>query len=175
MLTRLRLNTPLPEFTGATDWINGPLDYAGLAGRPVLVYFWSASCHLCHETLPTIAEWRRRYGPHGLQFVAIHVPRQPSDTQLQLVRNLTAKHSIVDPCGVDNQHAVAAAFASEYVPAFFFFDALGKLRGRAGGVHGLALLEQTIQRYVLAGSQPGEATERRSPPDWYGGQAIGRA
>ena len=84
MQTRLRLNTPLPDLSGATDWINGPLDYAGLAGRPLLVYFWSASCHLCHETLPTIAAWRERYGRHGVQFVAIHVPRQAADTQVQL-------------------------------------------------------------------------------------------
>jgi thiol-disulfide isomerase/thioredoxin len=167
MLTRLRLNTPLPDLSGATDWINGPLDYAGLAGRPVLVYFWSASCHLCHEILPTIAAWRERYGRHGLQFIAIHVPRQAADTQLQLVQALAVEHNIADPCGVDNQHAVAAAFASEYVPAFFFFDALGKLRSRAGGAQGLVLLEQTLQRYVRAGSQAADVSERLSPPDRY--------
>ena len=175
MLTRLRLNTPLPDLTGATEWINGPFDHAALAGRPVLVYFWSASCHLCHETLPTIAEWHRRYGPYGLQFVAIHVPRQASDTQVQLVRSLAAQHNIADPCGVDNQLAVAAAFSSEYVPAFFFFDASGKLRGRAGGVHGLALLEQTIQRYVLGESHARDISERPDFADRYVRRIAGAA
>jgi thiol-disulfide isomerase/thioredoxin len=167
------LNTPLPDLSGATDWINGPLDYAGLAGRPVLVYFWSASCHLCHETLPTIAAWRERYGRHGLQFVAIHVPRQAADTQVQLIRALAVEHNIVDPCGVDNQHAVAAAFASEYVPAFFFFDALGKLRSRAGGAHGLVLLEHTLQRYTVAGTRPSGASEHSHAGEQYVGQASG--
>ena len=150
MQTRLHLNTPLPDLSGATDWINGPPDYARLAGHPVLVYFWSASCQLCHETLPTIAAWRQRYSPHGVQFIAIHVPRQEADLQRPRVLALATEHNIVDPCGLDNQHAVRAAFASAYVPAFFFFDALGKLRGRAGGPHGLALLEQTLQRSITA-------------------------
>jgi thiol-disulfide isomerase/thioredoxin len=153
MQTRLRLNAPLPDLRGATDWINGPPDYVALAGRPVLVYFWSASCQLCHETLPTIATWREQYSPHGVQFIAIHVPRQEADMQLSRVRALAGEHDIVDPCGVDNQHAVKTAFASDYVPAFFFFDALGKLRGRAGGSHGLVLLEHTLKRYITMGTR----------------------
>jgi thiol-disulfide isomerase/thioredoxin len=133
----------------------------------VLVYFWSASCQLCHETLPTIAAWRERYSPLGVQFIAIHVPRQEADMQLSRVLALAGEHNIVDPCGVDNQHAVKAAFASEYVPAFFFFDALGKLRGRAGGSHGLVLLEHTLQRYITMGTYSSGASEHSNADDRY--------
>jgi thiol-disulfide isomerase/thioredoxin len=173
MQTRLRLNAPLPDLSGTTDWINGPPNYARLAGHPVLVYFWSASCQLCHETLPTIAAWRELYSPQGVQFIAIHVPRQEADLQLSRVVALAGEHNIVDPCGVDNQHAVKAAFASEYVPAFFFFDALGKLRGRAGGAHGLVLLEQTLQHSIAMGTYSSDASEHLNVDDRYVGQVLG--
>jgi thiol-disulfide isomerase/thioredoxin len=148
----LRLNTPLPDLSGATEWLNGRPDSTRLAGRAALVYFWSVSCHLCHENMPVIAEWRERYAPHGVQFIAIHVPRQAADMDVERVRALACELKVVDPCGVDNQHAVKRSFGSQYVPAYFFFDAGGRLRGRAAGATGLALLEQTLQRQSILGS-----------------------
>jgi hypothetical protein len=68
------------------------------------------------------------------------------------VRALACELKVVDPCGVDNQHAVKRSFGSQYVPAYFIFDAGGRLRGRAAGATGLALLEQTLQRQSILGS-----------------------
>ncbi len=143
----LRLNTPLPDLSGATEWLNGRPDSTSLAGQAVLVYFWSVSCYLCHENMPALAEWRERYGPHGVQFIAIHVPRHEADMDIERVRALAGELKLVDPCGVDNRHALKRSFASEYVPAYFFFDEGGRLRGRAAGSAGLTLLEQTLQRH----------------------------
>jgi thiol-disulfide isomerase/thioredoxin len=142
----LRLNTPLPDFSGATEWINGQPDRASLAGQPVLVYFWSVSCHLCHEAMPKIARWREKYASQGLKLVAIHMPRQETDTEIERVREMVRALGITDPCGVDNRHTVKQAFVTSYVPAYFLFDREGKLRGRAGGEAGLAQLEQTLKR-----------------------------
>jgi thiol-disulfide isomerase/thioredoxin len=148
MLTRLRLNSPLPSLGGVTTWLDRPATNASLAGRPVLIYFWSAHCTISRATLPTIAEWRLRYRYHDIQFIGIHVPRDAEDTQPQRVRAAAEAYQVVDACGLDNQYQVKAAFATATVPAFFFFDRFGKLRSRAGGPHGLALLEQTLQRYT---------------------------
>jgi thiol-disulfide isomerase/thioredoxin len=87
----LRLNTPLPDLSGATEWLNGRPDSTRLAGRAALVYFWSVSCHLCHENMPVIAEWRERYAPHGVQFIAIHVPRQAADMDVERRAGLRAQ------------------------------------------------------------------------------------
>jgi hypothetical protein len=150
----LRLNTPLPNLSGATDWINGQPDRASLIGHPVLVYFWSVSCYLSHENMPRITAWRETYGPQGLKLIAIHLPRQAEDTPLGWVRQMADALWITDPCGVDNRYLVKRAFDNLYTPAYFLFDAGGLLRLRTGGLAGLALLEQALKRQFEPGERP---------------------
>lgn len=142
----LRLETPLPELIGATEWVNGQPSPEELAGHPVLVYFWSLSCHVCHENMPRLAVWRDRYRPRGLRFIAFHVPRSEGETNLALVRQQAADFGVADPCGVDNTHAVVRAFETEFIPAYFLFDTEHHLRSRTAGDAGLGLLGDTLKR-----------------------------
>jgi cation diffusion facilitator CzcD-associated flavoprotein CzcO len=147
MQTRLRLNAPLPDLSGATDWINGSPDYTALAGHPILVYFWSASCLLCHETLPTIAAWRARYSPQGVQFMAIHVPRQEADMQLSRVLALASQHNIVDARSLI---ASTGAFHRPYIPQIPGQDTF-----RGAILHAVAYREPASlagQRIVVVGA-----------------------
>ena len=142
----LRLNTPMPDLSGATEWLNRRLDGASLAGQPALIYFWSVSCRICHDNMPRLAEWRSRYAPRGLRLVAVHVPRQEQDTDVDGVRAALKAFQIADPCAVDNRHALKTAFSAAYLPAYFLFDPEGRLRARAGGEAGPSLLEQPLHR-----------------------------
>ena len=142
----LRLNSPLPDFSGATHWINGQPERANLLGHPVLVHFWSVSCYLCHENMPKLTAWREQYGPRGLKLIAMHLPRQEEDTDVDWVRQMVEALWLAEPCGVDNRHVVKKAFDNLYVPAYFLFDAAGLLRARTGGSAGLVPLEQALQR-----------------------------
>ena len=160
----LRLNTPMPDLSGATEWLNRRPDRASLAGQPALIYFWSVSCHICHENMPRLADWRSLYAPRGLHLVAVHVPRQAQDTDVDGVRAALRAFQIVDPCGVDNQHALKTAFAAAYLPAYFLFDREGRLRARAGGEAGLGLLEQPLHQLFERGDTAAGARLR-----WYPG------
>ena len=153
----LRLNTPLPDFSGVTEWINGQPDQVDFSGHPVLVYFWSVSCYLCHENMPKITAWLKRYGPQGLRLIAIHLPRQEEDTHIAWVRQVAEALYLTDPCGVDNRHTVKKAFDNLYVPAYFLFDAGGLLRARTGGSAGLVQLEQALKRQFELQAQISEA------------------
>ena len=59
----LRLGSAMPELTGATEWLNGGVDAASLQGHPVLVHFWAVSCHICHDNMPAVQQWRKEYEP----------------------------------------------------------------------------------------------------------------
>jgi thiol-disulfide isomerase/thioredoxin len=142
----LRLGTPLPSLTGATEWINGEPDWEALKGAPVLVHFWAVSCHICHDNMPTIGEWRDAYTPRGLRVIAIHLPREEADTDVARVRDEVKRMSVVEPCGVDNTVAVADAFDNRFVPAYFLFDREGALRSRSAGDAGLGLLKGALAR-----------------------------
>ena len=142
----LRLGTPMPSLRGASEWINGEPKWDELSGTPVLVHFWAVSCHICHDNMPTIAEWRDAYAPRGLRVIAIHLPREEADTDVERVRADAARMGVTEPLGIDNSVAVADAFDNRFVPAYFLFDREGTLRSRSAGDAGLGLLKGALAR-----------------------------
>lgn len=134
----LRLNSPRPSIEGATTWLNGAaITDADLEGHPVLVHFWAVSCHLCKEAMPTVRRWLEEHVEAGLRYVNVHMPRQQEDTDVAVVARVAAEHGFGNvPIAVDNRHAIAEAFQNEFVPAYYVFDADGKLRFRAAGKAG---------------------------------------
>jgi len=153
----MRINTPMPAFDGATEWVNGDINEV-LAESPAkltLVHFWSVSCGICKENLPRVSEWRETHKESGLRVIAVHMPRYPSDVDLSGVREAIAKYGIEEVCAVDNEHRLRDAFQNDqgYVPAYYLFDAEGKLRGFAAGERGIDLIAPTLKRLLAAATQ----------------------
>lgn len=142
----MRTSTPLPDLGGATEWLNGAVTREELIGHPILVHFWAVSCHVCHENAEKLNVWREEYGPRGLKLVAVHMPRQQSDTDVARVKDDMAAMLLSEPCAVDNCHEIADAFQNQYVPAYFLFDREGNLRSRSAGYAGLSMLEGALKR-----------------------------
>lgn len=142
----MRVDAALPSLDGASRWFNGQVSREDLLGHPTLVHFWSVSCHICKETMPGVVEWRDRYAEQGLKMVGIHVPRQEEDTDISEVQRLVERFQMKHPIAVDNDLTITAGFENEYVPAFYVFDREGKLRFRAGGDKGFAMVEGRIRR-----------------------------
>jgi thiol-disulfide isomerase/thioredoxin len=138
----------MPSLAGVTEWLNGEPRWDALRDGPVLVHFWAVSCHICHDNMPTIAAWRDGYAAKGLTVIAIHRPREESDTDVARVREDMSRMRMTEPCGVDNNVAVADAFDNGYVPAYFLFDRAGALRSRSGGDAGLGLLKGALSRQL---------------------------
>ena len=71
---RLPIESQLPGFDGAIQWINSPpLDVSALRGKVVLIDFWTYSCINCVRTLPYITGWDAKYRDKGLVIIgAVH-------------------------------------------------------------------------------------------------------
>jgi thiol-disulfide isomerase/thioredoxin len=125
------------------------------AGHPTLVHFWSVSCSICKENLPRIAEWRDSRRDEGLRVIAVHMPRYEKDTDVEEVRAAISRYNITEPCAVDNQHRLRDAFQNEqgYVPAYYLFDAQGKLRSFAAGEFGIKMLAAAVERVMAEAAQ----------------------
>ena len=150
----IRIGTPLPELS-AVAWINGTPDRTALTGRPVLVHFWSVSCHMCHENMPTVAAWRREFAAAGLAVVSFHVPRADADLDEAKVQAHVRDLGIEEPCGLDHTLATSEVFQNTFVPSYYLFDAEGHLRSRTGGSAGLAMMRAALERYCTpAAKQP---------------------
>lgn len=145
----LRTGADIPSLAAATDWIGGAVETTSLVGSPTLIHFWSVSCHVCKTNLPRVQEWKEKYGPQGLKFVAVHMPRELVETNLDLVEEAVETYSLTEPCAVDNDHALAEAFGNTetWVPYYFLFDADGKLKGRGAGYAAADTLGSTLTRY----------------------------
>jgi hypothetical protein len=158
----MRIGTEMPKFDGATEWFGGTQAHAEAEskGRPTLVHFWSVSCHICKDNMPRVGEWRDQHLPDGLRVIAVHMPRYEADTDVEAVREAIAKHNITEPCAVDNQHKLRDAFHNEhgYVPAYYLFDAEGKLKSFAAGERGLSMLSSALERVLASSKVVAEAT-----------------
>jgi thiol-disulfide isomerase/thioredoxin len=150
----MRIGTEMPRLDGATEWFGGTQAHAEAQakGQPTLVHFWSLSCGICKENMPRIAEWRDSLKERGLRVIAVHMPRYESDTDVEAVRAAIETNNIIEPCAIDNEHRLREAFQNDqgYVPAYYFFDGEGKLRGFAAGERGLDLLKATLERVMNA-------------------------
>jgi thiol-disulfide isomerase/thioredoxin len=148
----MRIGTPMPDLAGATEWLVGNADdaLAATQGHPTLVHFWAVSCGICKENLPKVHEWRDQLQAAGLRVIAIHMPRYEADTDLEAVREAIIINNITEPCAVDNLHKLRDAFQNEQgvVPAYYLFDAEGKLKCFAAGERGTALLGAALDRVL---------------------------
>ena len=148
----MRIGTEMPKLDGATEWLGATQAHAEneVQGQPTIIHFWSISCGVCKDNLPRIAEWRDTRRDQGLRVVAIHMPRYEADTDVEAVRQAVATYNITEACAVDNEHKLRDAFKNDqgYVPAYYLFDAEGKLRSFAAGERGLDLLKATLDRIM---------------------------
>jgi len=149
----------MPKLDGATEWFGGTQAHAEAEaeGRPTLVHFWSVSCGICKENMSRVSDWRDGRREQGLRVIAIHMPRYEADTDVEAVREAISKYNITEPCAVDNGHKLRDAFHNEhgYVPAYYLFDAEGKLKSFAAGERGIDMLASAVERTlaVAAASQ----------------------
>ena len=158
----MRIGTEMPKLDGATEWFGGTQAHAEAEakGRPTLVHFWAVSCGICKENMPRVNEWRDKHAADGLRVVAVHMPRYEADTDVEAVREAISKYNITEPCAVDNEHKLRDSFHNEqgFVPAYYLFDAQGKLKSFAAGERGLDMLSSALERILAASKTSQEAS-----------------
>lgn len=145
----LRMDTPLPSLEGGTDWFNAePITVDDLKVKPVLIHFWSVSCHSCKESLPDINGWVDQFEPFGLKIISVHMPRSQSDTNVDLVKEAVEEYKMKQPCVVDNWHEITDRFENKFVPAYYVFDKEHKLRHFQAGEKALKMVKPVIERVL---------------------------
>ena len=142
----MRLRTEIPDLSGITEWVNGEVTKEQLLGKPILVHFWSVSCHMCKKSLPDVNQMRDDHPE--LQLVGIHMLRSEKYLEIGPVKETIQKYELVHPQGIDNTHTVVDRFENQFVPAFYLFDHKGQLRHRSAGEKALSLLKNPLERVL---------------------------
>jgi thiol-disulfide isomerase/thioredoxin len=140
----------LGSFDRATSWLNSePLTPEGLAGRVVLVDFWTYTCVNWLRTLPYVSAWAAKYEDAGLTVVGVHTPEFGFERDLRNVVARSAKLGVKYPIAVDSDYGVWDAFANHYWPAVYLADAEGRIRYHHFGEGEYARTEMVIQQLLV--------------------------
>jgi thiol-disulfide isomerase/thioredoxin len=139
----------LPDFTGATAWLNSePLTAASLRGKVVLVDIWTFDCINCRNALPYVRAWAEKYKDEGLVVVGVHSPEFAYERKLDNVRRAVRDLGLTFPIAIDNNFALWRAFDNRYWPAHYFVDAEGRIRFHKFGEGDYERSEQVIRQLL---------------------------
>jgi thiol-disulfide isomerase/thioredoxin len=146
---QLPVEGTMPSLDSATGWLNSPpLTAAELAGRVVLVQFWTYTCINWLRTLAYIRAWAEKYRRHGLVVIGVHTPEFDFEHDLDNVRRAVKDLRVDYPVVVDNDYAIWSAFDNHYWPALYFVDAEGQIRHHRFGEGDDEQSEMVVQRLL---------------------------
>ena len=155
-----RVPRELAAIGGAAEWLNSPrLTPSSLAGKVVLVDFWTYTCINWLRTLPYIRAWAQKYRER-LVVIGVHTPEFGFEENLENVRRAVQQMRIEYPVVIDNDYAIWRAFKNQYWPALYFIDARGRVRDHHFGEGEYQRSETAIQRLLaeagVAGRRNGD-------------------
>jgi thiol-disulfide isomerase/thioredoxin len=163
---RPRNEDQLPSFDGATGWLNSePLTAAGLAGKVVLVDFWTYTCINWLRTLGYVRAWHEKYRDQGLVVVGVHTPEFPFERDVDNVRWAAADMRVDYPIALDSDYRVWRAFDNHYWPAVYIGDAEARIRHHHFGEGGYEECERVIQQLLREAGGEGIAEDLVSVAD----------
>jgi thiol-disulfide isomerase/thioredoxin len=132
----------------AEAWLNSPrLTAPSLAGKVVLVQFWTYTCINWLRTLPYIRAWAAKYR-EGLVVIGVHTPEFTVERPLDQVRRAVQQLRVEYPVAIDNSYGIWNAFSNQYWPALYLIDARGRGRQHHFGEGKYADIERGIQRLL---------------------------
>jgi peroxiredoxin len=110
-----------------------------LAGRPVLVSFWSTTCDPCMREMPSLIALHRRFAPEGLVTLAVAMPYDRQSEIVRVVRQRGMPFDIVH----DADGRLAQLFDdTQNTPTKFLIDPSGQIvRIYVGSTHFPDLVE----------------------------------
>jgi len=158
----------------ATEWLNSPRPTAAsLAGKVVLVDFWTYTCINWLRTLPYVRAWSQKY-EDKLVVLGVHTPEFPFERSVANVRRAVQQMKIEYPVVIDSDYAIWRAFSNHYWPALYFIDARGKIRDHRFGEGDYEGSEKVIQRLLTEAGVSGvasglvsvEGSGLEAPADW---------
>lgn len=111
-------------------WLDPPpLTRADLAGKVVLVEFWTFDCINCRRTVPAMKRLHARFAGRGdVIIVGIHTPELAHERDPRAVRRAVERLGLPYPVLLDPAMVNWRAFDNHYWPALYVIDRRGTIR-----------------------------------------------
>jgi cytochrome c biogenesis protein CcmG/thiol:disulfide interchange protein DsbE len=116
------------------------VDLAAFHGTVVLLTFWATWCAPCQVEMPRFIEWETRYGPRGLQILAVSL-----DDDRDPVRALIAERGVNYPVLMGDVRLARAYGGILGLPVNFLIDRHGKIAAIFQGEIDSASMEDALR------------------------------
>ena len=133
------LGRKAPEFR-VTHWLNSPpLTMKALAGKVVLVRWWTAPhCQFCAATAPALNEFHDSFGEQGLQVIGLYHHKAPGPLDPSAVPEFVRKFGFKFPVAIDPEWRTLNAWwlqkdKRRWTSVTFLLDRTGTIRHRHPG------------------------------------------
>jgi thiol-disulfide isomerase/thioredoxin len=150
----------VPGFAGATAWLN--IDHAlttdELAGRVVVVDFWTSCCINCMQTLPTLAAVEDKFQNDAVVVIGVHSPKFDAETERTRLSDAVRQYSIKHPVAIDGSMAVWNAWHVQSWPTVIVLDSHGREVWRGSGEPDRKTLESIVQQTLAEAERDGSVT-----------------
>ncbi len=123
-----------PEFPADLDWINvdNPLTMSGLAGKIVILDFWTYGCINCLHIIPILEQVEQKYAEEVV-VIGVHSAKFDTEGQTENLRQIVQRYEVHHPVVNDNQFAVWNSFGVRAWPTVAIIDPRGNAVIRQSG------------------------------------------
>lgn len=132
----------------ASDWLNGRVASADVAGKVVIVDVFTFDCINCKHVTPNLQRLHANVSSSDLSIIGVHAPELPEErVRTNVVREL-ARQGVVWPVAIDNSFTVWKALDNEYWPTQYIFDRRGVLRRTVVGEGQDEVVNATVRSLI---------------------------
>ncbi len=140
-----------PEFPAGLVWLNGnKMSLKKLAGKPVLVDFWTYSCVNCLRTVPHLQKLYERYHDLGLEIIGVHTPEFAFEHDEENVKRAIKEIGITYSVVLDNDYDIWHLYANNSWPHCFLIGPDGVIVYDHVGEGNYAETEKAVQEALIA-------------------------
>lgn len=139
---------PAPPFGADKDWLNVSRPLASerdLAGKLVLLDFWTYCCINCMHVLPDLAWLEERFAGEPFTVVGVHSAKFTNERDVERVREAVVREEIAHPVVVDRDFDIWKRFGVRAWPTLVLVGPDGRMLGQVSGEGQRAVLDALVE------------------------------
>ncbi len=147
-----------PDLNIGLGWLNTdkPLRFESeLAGRIVVLDFWTYCCIDCMHILPDLAALEEKYKNDPVVFVGVHSAKFANETSRETIRSAILRYEIAHPVVIDDAMRIWRAYGARSWPTLFVIDSTGNIALQTAGQNVRETLDQAIGHGLEQGRAAG--------------------
>ncbi len=140
---------PAPEFPVGLDWLNTdrPLALSQLAGKVVLLDFWTYGCINCIHIIPDLERLETEF-PDELVVIGVHSAKFDQEASTENIRQVVLRYDLHHPVVNDRDFEVWRAWGANAWPTTVLIDPAGNIVGGHSGEGVYDVMEPVIRSLV---------------------------